>query len=185
MLRRLHITKDLSDLTQPAISDFNNRIILKAKTSKNKMDGSNNAVNSKLKRTSLADAAGPSNSSETSLCNGDTDETNHSSNGKGRGFLNNCFIVLSILNGLNPGVISLSRRTGMTQQWEHLPSHQSGPDAIPGIDTTCRLSFFIIYLLSLIFFFSLLLVHLPALRVFEHVHRQWFTTGKSLLCHLG
>ena len=87
MLRRLHIAKDLSDLTQPAISDFNNRIILKAKTSKSKMDGSNNPVNSKVKRTSLADApAGPSNSGETSLCNGDMDETIHSSNGKGRFF---------------------------------------------------------------------------------------------------
>ena len=153
MLRRLHIAKDLSDLTQPAISDFNNRIILKAKTSKNKMDGSNNAVNSKLKRTSLADAAGPSNSSETSLCNGDTDETNHSSNGKGRGFLNNCFIVLSILNGLNPGVISLSRRTGMTQQWEHLPLTNLARMRFPALTPhVCRLSFFIIYLLSLIFF---------------------------------
>ena len=99
MLRRLHIAKDLSDLTQPAISDFNNRIILKAKTSKNKMDNSSNAVNSKVKRTSLADAiAGPSNSGETNLCNGDTDETIQSSNGKGRlllfFFCSNSFTVL-------------------------------------------------------------------------------------------
>lgn len=84
MLRRLHILKDVSDLTQPAVSDFNNRVILKAKTSKNRTDSGHNAVNSKTKRTSLVDtAAGSSNSGETSLCNGDVDETKDSSYGKG------------------------------------------------------------------------------------------------------
>lgn len=89
MLRRLHILKDLSDLTQPAVSDFSSRVILKAKSSKSRMDNCNSAGSGKVKRTNSADAAGPScssqQSSETSLCNGELDDqASGNSNGKGR-----------------------------------------------------------------------------------------------------
>lgn len=87
MLRRLHILKDLSDLTLPAVTDFSSRIILKAKTSKTKMDFGNNIASGKAKRTIL-DAAGPSTSiqqgSDTlQLCNGEVDETAINGIGKG------------------------------------------------------------------------------------------------------
>ena len=38
MLWWLHILKDLSDLTQPAVTDLSDRIILKAKTNRNKSE---------------------------------------------------------------------------------------------------------------------------------------------------
>ena len=87
MLRRLHILKDLSDLTQPAVTDFSSRIILKAKTSKTKMDFGNNIASGKAKRTTV-DAAGPSTSiqqgSDTvQLCIGEVDETTVNGIGKG------------------------------------------------------------------------------------------------------
>lgn len=87
MLRRLHILKDLSDLTQPAVTDFSSRIILKAKTSKTKLDFGNNIACSKAKRTTV-DAAGPSTSiqqgSDTvQLYNGELDETTINGIGKG------------------------------------------------------------------------------------------------------
>ena len=87
MLQRLHIAKDLSDLTQPAIGDFNKTIILKAKTGKNRIDNSfcSSSVNCKDRRVSLAEcAAVPSNSHDMNLCNGDVDDTNGSVSKKGR-----------------------------------------------------------------------------------------------------
>ena len=85
MLRRLHIAKDLSDVTQPAIADFNNRSILKAKTNKNRADNSSSSVNCKNKRVSLAESvAGPSNSHDMSLCNGDVLDTSSCVTNKGR-----------------------------------------------------------------------------------------------------
>ena len=85
MLRRLHIAKDLSDLTQPAIADFNNRVIIKAKTSKNRAESGSNPVNCKSKRANLAESvAGPSNSHESNLCNGDVDEINGGVSNRGR-----------------------------------------------------------------------------------------------------
>ena len=85
MLRRLHIAKDLSDVTQPAIADFNNRVIPKAKTNKNRIDNSSSSLNCKNKRVSLAEsAAGPSNSHDMNLCNGDVEDTNGSVSNKGR-----------------------------------------------------------------------------------------------------
>ena len=88
MLRRLHILKDLSDLTQPAVTDFSSRIILKAKTSKTKLDFGNNIASSKAKRTTV-DAAGPSTSiqqgsdTHVQLHNGELDETTINGIGKG------------------------------------------------------------------------------------------------------
>lgn len=85
MLRRLHIAKDLSDLTQPAIADFNNRVIIKAKTSKNRAESGSNPVNCKSKRANLAESvAGPSNSHESNLCNGDVDEINGGVSNRGK-----------------------------------------------------------------------------------------------------
>ncbi|XP_067026012.1 DDB1- and CUL4-associated factor 1-like isoform X1 [Acropora muricata] len=85
MLRRLHIAKDLSDVTQPAIADFNNRGILKAKTNKNRIDNSSSSVNCKSKRVSLAEsAAGPSNSHDMSLCNGDVLDASSCVTNKGK-----------------------------------------------------------------------------------------------------
>ena len=91
MLRRLHMLKDLSDLSQPAVSDLSSRIILKAKTSKTKMDSGSCAGSSKVKRTSSIDAAGPSTCTQQSsdasqLCNGEADESSAIGNGKGRLF---------------------------------------------------------------------------------------------------
>ena len=78
--------KDLSDLTQPAVTDLSNRIILKAKTNRNKTD-SGNSVSNKTKRTSLAEP-GPSCSMQPScetsgLCNGEVEEVG-GCNGKGQ-----------------------------------------------------------------------------------------------------
>ncbi|KAK2548824.1 DDB1- and CUL4-associated factor 1 [Acropora cervicornis] len=66
MLQRLHIAKDLADLTQPAIVDFN-------KTGKRGIENSfcTSSVNCKDKRVSLAEcAAGPSSSHNMNLYNG-------------------------------------------------------------------------------------------------------------------
>lgn len=87
MLRRLHILKDLSDLAQLAVTDFSSRIILKAKTSKTKMDFGNNIASGKAKKTT-AEAAGPSTSTSHGrdtvlLCNGEVDETIINGIGKG------------------------------------------------------------------------------------------------------
>ena len=66
MLQRLHIAKDLADLTQPAIVDFN-------KTDKRGIEKSfyTSSVHCKDKRVSLAGcAAGPSRSHNMNLYNG-------------------------------------------------------------------------------------------------------------------
>lgn len=95
MLRRLHILKDLTDLTQPAVTDLSNRVILKAKSSKNRTD-SGSSVNNKVKKTGLAEP-GPSTSSQqqssemSSLCNGEVSDDPSSYNGKGQ-FLCMCDI---------------------------------------------------------------------------------------------
>lgn len=79
MLRRLHILKDLSDLTQPAVMDLSNRIILKAKTNRNKNE-SGNSVNNKIKRVNLAEPGPsctvPQNGEISGLCNGEVEEVN-------------------------------------------------------------------------------------------------------------
>ena len=86
MLQRLYITKDLPDLSQPAIAHFNNRVILKAKTGKNRIDNSSGSVNCTNKRSvSWAEsAAGPSNSHDLNLTNGVAEDTNGSVCNKGR-----------------------------------------------------------------------------------------------------
>ncbi|XP_044182519.1 DDB1- and CUL4-associated factor 1-like isoform X2 [Acropora millepora] len=85
MLQRLHIAKDFSDLTQPAIMDFNKRIIPKAKTAKNGIDNYGISVNCKTERLILADcSAGQSNSHDMNLCNGDVEDTNGSVIKKGK-----------------------------------------------------------------------------------------------------
>ena len=86
MLRRLHILKDLPDLTQPAITDLSNRVILKAKSSKSRTDTGSN-VNNKVKKTGLVEP-GPSCSSQQSsevsnLCNGELSDDPTACNGKG------------------------------------------------------------------------------------------------------
>ena len=85
MLRRLHILKDLSDLTQPAVTDLSNRIILKAKTNRNKSENSN-SVSNKIKKVNLAEpgpsCSVPQNGELSGLCNGEVEEVN-SYNGKG------------------------------------------------------------------------------------------------------
>lgn len=85
MLQRLHIAKDFSDLTQPAIMDFNKRIIPNAKTAKNGIDNYGISVNCKTERLLLADcSAGLSNSHDMNLCNGDVEDTNGGVIKKGR-----------------------------------------------------------------------------------------------------
>ena len=79
MLRRLHILKDLSDLTQPALTALSNRIILKAKTNRNKSENSNSVI-SKIKKMNLA-GQGPSctvsqNGETSGLCYGEVEEVN-------------------------------------------------------------------------------------------------------------
>ena len=81
MLRRLHILKDLSDLTQPAVTELSNRIILimKAKTNRNKSKNSNSVI-SKIKKMNLA-GPGPSctvsqNGETSGLCYGEVEEVN-------------------------------------------------------------------------------------------------------------
>ena len=73
MLWQLHILKDLSDLTQSLVTDLLNRIILKAKTNRNKSKNSN-IVSNKVKKVNLAEP-GPSctvlqNGETSGLCNG-------------------------------------------------------------------------------------------------------------------
>lgn len=89
MLRWLHILKDLSDLTQPAVSDLSNRIILKAKTNRNKSENSNSMSN-KIKKVNLAEPGPsctvPQNGELSGLCNGEVEEVN-SYNGKGKSCL--------------------------------------------------------------------------------------------------
>ena len=85
MLQRLCIAKDQSNLTQPKIADFNDRVILKGKIGKNRIGNSSSSENCKNKRVSWAEsAAGPSNSYDLNLCNGDAEDTNDSVNNKGR-----------------------------------------------------------------------------------------------------
>ncbi|XP_015778205.1 PREDICTED: protein VPRBP-like isoform X2 [Acropora digitifera] len=85
MLQRLYIAKDLSDLMQPAIADFNNRVILKGKIGKNRIDNSSSSENCKNKRVSWAEsAAGPSNSHSMNLCNIDVEDTNGGVSNKGK-----------------------------------------------------------------------------------------------------
>ena len=70
---------------QPAIADFNDRVILKGKIGKNWIDNSRSSENCKNKRVSWAEStAGPSNSYDLNLCNGDAEDTNDSVNNKGR-----------------------------------------------------------------------------------------------------
>ena len=54
MLWQLHILKDLSDLTQSLVTELLNRIILKAKTNRNKRENSN-IVSNKVKKVNLAE----------------------------------------------------------------------------------------------------------------------------------
>ena len=87
MLRRLHILKDLPDLTQPAVTDLSNRVILKAKSSKNRTD-SGSSMNNKVKKTGLGEP-GPSSSMQqtgeiSSLCNGEVSDDPSSYSGKGQ-----------------------------------------------------------------------------------------------------
>ena len=83
MLQRLSIAKDLPDLTRPAIADFNNRVILKAKLGKNRVDNSSSSENCKTERVIwAASAAGPSNSHN--MCHVDVEDTNGSVSKKGR-----------------------------------------------------------------------------------------------------
>ena len=85
MLQRLYIAKDQPDLTQPAIADFNDRVILKGKIGKNRINNSSSSENCKNKRVSwAASAAGPSNSYDLNLCNGDAEDTSDSVSNKGR-----------------------------------------------------------------------------------------------------
>ena len=87
MLRRLHILKDLPDLTQPAITDLSSRVILKAKSSKNRADGGSGS-NNKLKKIGLAEPGPSSNAQQTgeisSLCNGEVSDDPSSYSGKGQ-----------------------------------------------------------------------------------------------------
>ena len=85
MLRRLHVLKDFSDLMQPALTDFSNRVILKAKSFKSKADTSSTAY-MKVRKAS-ADVASTSvaaqQGGETSHCNGDIATEQSTCNGKG------------------------------------------------------------------------------------------------------
>ena len=86
MLRRLHILKDLPDLTQPAVTDLSGRVILKAKSSKNRADCGSSSIY-KVKKTGLAEP-GPSSSTQhtseiSSLCNGEVSDDPSSYSGKG------------------------------------------------------------------------------------------------------
>lgn len=87
MLRRLHILKDLPDLTQPAVTDLSNRVILKAKSSKNRVD-SGSSMNNKVKKTGLGEPGPSSNTQQTSeissLCNGEVSDDPSSYSGKGQ-----------------------------------------------------------------------------------------------------
>ena len=79
MLWQLHILKDLSDLTQSLVTDLLNRIILKAKTNRNKRENSN-IVSNKVKKVNLAEP-GPSctvplNGETSGLCSREVEEAN-------------------------------------------------------------------------------------------------------------
>ena len=79
MLWQLQILKDFSDLTQSLVTDLLNRIILKAKTNRNKKKNSN-IVSNKVKKVNLAEP-GPSctvlqNGETSGLCNGKEEEAN-------------------------------------------------------------------------------------------------------------
>ncbi|XP_066029979.1 uncharacterized protein [Pocillopora verrucosa] len=79
MLWQLHILKDLSDLTQSLVTDLLNRIILKAKTNRNKSKNSN-IVSNKVKKVNLAEPGPsctvPQNGETSGLCNGEVEEEN-------------------------------------------------------------------------------------------------------------
>ena len=79
MLWQLHILKDLSDLTQSLVTDLLNRIILKAKTNRNKKKNSN-IVSNKVKKVNLAEPGPsctvPQNGETSGLCNGEVEEAN-------------------------------------------------------------------------------------------------------------
>lgn len=49
MLRRLHILKDLTDLTQPAVEDILAKAPPKSKTAKNRSDGAGSGLSSASK----------------------------------------------------------------------------------------------------------------------------------------
>lgn len=87
MLRRLHILKDLPDLTQPAVSDLSGRVILKAKSGKNRADGGSTS-NNKVKKSGLAEPGPSSYAQQTSeissLCNGEVSDDPSSYSGKGQ-----------------------------------------------------------------------------------------------------
>ena len=87
MLRRLHVLKDLPDLTHPAVTDLSSRVILKAKTNKNRADGGSSS-NYKVKKTGLAEPGPSSNTQQTSeissLCNGEVSDDSSSYSGKGQ-----------------------------------------------------------------------------------------------------
>ena len=87
MLRRLHILKDLPDLTQPAVTDLSGRVILKAKSNKNRAD-SGSSSNYKVKKTGLAEPGPSCNTQQTSeissLCNGEVSDDPSSYSGKGQ-----------------------------------------------------------------------------------------------------
>ena len=87
MLRRLHILKVLPDLTQPAVTDLSGRVILKAKSNKNRAD-SGSSSNYKVKKTGLAEPGPSCNTQQTSeiysLCNGEVSDDPSSYSGKGQ-----------------------------------------------------------------------------------------------------
>ena len=80
-----HFKGQLSDLIQPAMAGLSNRIILKAKTNRNKSENSN-SVSNKIKKVNLAEPGPsctvPQNGELSGLCNGEVEEVN-SYNGKG------------------------------------------------------------------------------------------------------
>ena len=95
MLWQLHILKDLSDLTQSLVTDLLNRIILKAKTNRNKSENSN-IVSNKVKKVNLAEP-GPSctvplNGETSGLCNREVEEAN----GQWKGLVHFLSIVTQI-----------------------------------------------------------------------------------------
>ena len=98
MLRRLHILKDLPDLTHPAVTDLSSTVILKAKSSKNRAD-SGSSTNCKVKKTGLAEPGPSSNTQQISeistLCNGEVSDDPSSYSGKGQ-FM--CLYASSVCN---------------------------------------------------------------------------------------
>lgn len=102
MLRRLHILKDLPDLTQPAVTDLSSRVILKAKSSKNRAD-SGSGTNYKVKKTGMAEPGPSTNTQQTSeipsMCNGEVSDDPNSYSGKGQ-FVFNCNFNLLLNNAI-------------------------------------------------------------------------------------